>query len=178
MRSVRVDRLCGASLPAALVAAAILSVSLVPRAGAQRRVEAIDPGMSRDQVVTRLGGPASESHFGTFTYLFYENGCAVKCGIDDVVVLDKDVVTDAIFRAPNRTFTGVSSSPRELEPVPASHFTPEPIRASTSDDSAHRGGIVFEEPRAPAQPPRYTRIVPTHADSARLGLPSSSAAPH
>jgi hypothetical protein len=146
-------------------------------AAQQPRTVAIDPGMTRDQVVTRLGTPDTESHFGGFTYLFYENGCIVKCGIDDVVVLDKDIVTDAIFRSPKRVFTGVSSSPQGLPPIPASHFMPEPIRASTSDDSAHRGGIVFAEPRAPMQPPRYTRIIPTHADSARMGVGNRPVAP-
>jgi hypothetical protein len=141
-------------------------------------VISIDPGMTRDEVIARLGRPSSQSHFASFTYMFYENGCQ-SCGIDDVVVLDKDIVTDAIFRSPKRTFTGLSSSPQGLPPVPSNHFTPEPIRASTPEDSAHRGAIVFGEPRAPVQAPRYTRIVPNRADSARMAAGSSTTAtPH
>jgi len=138
----------------------------------------IDPGMTGEEVIARLGRPSTQSHFGSFTYLFFDNGCR-DCGIDDVVVLDKDIVTDAIFRSPKRVFTGVSSSPQGLPPVPSSHFTPEPLRASSGDDSTRRGAIVFAEPRAPAQPPRYTRIVPNHADSARMAAPSGAGdAPH
>jgi hypothetical protein len=165
------------SAPMGLVGLVLALGLTVGAADAQSApVVTVDPGMTRDQVVTRLGTPSGESHFGSYTYLFYENGCAIKCGIDDVVVLDKDIVADAIFRSPKRTFSGVSSSPEELPPVAAGHYTPEPIRASTSDDSAHRGGIVFAEPRTPLQPPRYVRIVPNHADSARLSShgPTSS----
>jgi hypothetical protein len=129
----------------------------------------IDPGMTREQVVVHLGTPDGESHAGSFTYLFYENGCAQKCGIDDLVVLERNTVTDAIFRSPKRTYTGASSSPEALLPVPTGHFLPEPIHASTPDDVAHRGGIVFMGPRPQARPPQFTRIVPNRADSARLG---------
>ncbi len=138
---------------------------------------AIDPGMTRDEVLARLGTPSGESHAGSFTYLFYDNGCAARCGVDDVVVLEKNIVTDAIFRSAKRTFTGVSSSPRALAPLAAGHSGPEALRASTADDSAHRGGIVFASRNPIAQPPRYVRIVPNRADSARMAQPSASAAP-
>ncbi len=137
---------------------------------------AIDPGMTRDEVVARLGTPSGESHAGSFTYLFYDNGCAARCGIDDVVVLERNIVTDAMFRSRKRAFTGVSSSPQELSAAPAGHVGPEPLRASTSDDSAHRGGIVFAQPHPIAQPPRYVRIIPNRADSARMAQPSAGGA--
>ncbi len=126
--------------------------------------------------MARLGTPSGESHAGSFTYLFYDNGCAARCGIDDVVVLERDIVTDAIFRSPKRAFTGVSSSPQELSAAPGDQFGPQPLRASTSDDSAHRGGIVFAQPHPIAQPPRYVRIIPNRADSARMAQPSAGAA--
>jgi hypothetical protein len=161
-------------------------VALAPHAGrAQTAVPSIDPGMTRDQVLTRLGEPSAESHWGSFTYLLYDNGCGQKCGIDDLVVLERNTVTDAIFRSPRRTFTGASSSPQALTPVSTAHFAPEPIRASSADDSMHRGGIVFMEPRAPLRPPQYVRITPNRADSARLAAghsgppaPDSATAPH
>jgi len=164
------------SIRAARSGLLVLALGLTASAArAQGSVAAIDPGMTREEVTARLGQPSEESHFGSFTYLFYDNGCARKCGIADVVVLDKNIVTDAIFRSPKRTFTGVSSSPQALPPVQLGRFTPEPIRAATADDSAHRGGIVFVEPRSPIQPPRYTRIVPNQADSAHMGATHSDA---
>ena len=78
----------------------------------------IDPGMTREQVVERLGEPASVRAQGKFTYLFYHNGCERTCGMSDLVVLDDGRVTDAIFRAPERHYTGASSSPVEKRGAP------------------------------------------------------------
>jgi hypothetical protein len=171
-----------------LGAAVLASVSVQAVSAQSQSVVTIDPGMTREQVFARLGTPNGESHFGSFTYLFYENGCVVKCGIDDVVVLEKDIVTDAVFRSPKRSFTGVSSPPVALPAVSAGQVPPTPLRAATSEDSAHPGGIVFAQPHAIPPPPRYTRIVPNRADSARMAAPSrpgesptptdSTAAPH
>lgn len=133
----------------------------------------IDPGMTKEQVIARLGMPSGERHSGGITHLYYENGCAVKCGIDDLVVLENDIVTDAIFHSPARAFSGVSSSPQPLPSVAISQFTPEPLRASTSADTARRGGIVFSQRYPIAQPSRYTRIVPNRADSAKMATQSS-----
>jgi hypothetical protein len=168
------------SVPAALattlacVLAGMLATGLAPRVvRAQGGSVVVDPGMTEAQVVTRLGEPSQTSHAGSFTYLFYDNECGRKCGMDDVVILERGIVTDAIFRSAKRTFTGASSSPRALPPVAPGHFAPEPIRASTPDDSTHRGGIVLMGPRPPAQPPRYIRVVPRRADSARMASSGS-----
>ncbi len=140
------------------------------KALAQSGAVSIDPGMTHEQVLTRLGSPSEERVTGSFDYMYYENNCGQKCGMDDLVILDNGIVTDAVFRSKERVFTGVSSSPHDLSPMPASHYAPAPIRAATAEDSAHRGGIVFA-PRAPAQPSQYARIVPNHADSARMASP-------
>jgi len=76
--------------------------------------KSIDPGMTQAQVVERLGQPDAMRSSGTFTYLFYRNGCVRQCGIDDVVMLDNDAVVDAVFRAPERAYTGKSSSPHAI----------------------------------------------------------------
>ena len=162
-------RVAFVSIALALVGPAALAQS--PKSGT------IDPGMTRDEVIARLGMPSGESNTGSFTYLFYDNGCAERCGMDDVVVLEKNIVTDAIFRSPKRVFTGVSSSPQELTPVAAGHTGPQSLRASTPEDSAHRGGIVFAQPHPIAQPPRYIRIIPNRADSARMAQPSAGGVP-
>jgi outer membrane protein assembly factor BamE (lipoprotein component of BamABCDE complex) len=75
---------------------------------------AIDPGMSKAQVVAKLGKPASERTRGEFTYLFYSNGMEKQVGMADIVTLQSDKVIDAVFRSPRRTYTGTSSSPRAI----------------------------------------------------------------
>jgi hypothetical protein len=94
-------------------AAVLFSISLAS-AGAAQKVASIDPGMSREQVVARLGEPLSAKSFERFTYLLYRNGCEKKCGMNDVVTLDSGKVVDAVFRSPSRRYTGTSSSPHML----------------------------------------------------------------
>jgi hypothetical protein len=74
----------------------------------------IDAGMPKAQVVARLGAPAFERTAGDAAYLFYQNGCERTCGMHDVVMLDKGVVVDAVFRSPKRQYSGTSSSPRMI----------------------------------------------------------------
>jgi hypothetical protein len=164
---------------AAAMATAVLGSAGPAQAQAPGKTLSVDPGMTRDQVVERLGEPSEESHTGSFTYLMYDNECGQKCGMDDLVILERGTVTDAIFRSGKRTYTGTSSSPRPLPPSPPAHFAPEPIRASTPADSVNRGGIVIMGPRPPARPSRYVRVTPNHADSARMasGSSGSPAAP-
>src|SRR5437870_5483966 len=74
----------------------------------------IDPGMTRQQVVAKLGDPLSDLTYGGHTYLLYKNGCEKKCGMNDLVVLDSGKVVDAVFRSPSRQYSGTSSSPRMI----------------------------------------------------------------
>lgn len=74
----------------------------------------IDPGMPKTQVIARLGAPALERTTGDATYLFYKNGCERTCGMNDVVLLDKGAVVDAVFRSEKRRYSGSSSSPRAI----------------------------------------------------------------
>lgn len=92
-----------------------LAVVVAPSVGAQQQVASIDPGMSRAQVIERLGQPLSARSFETFTYLLYRNGCEKKCGMNDLVVLDSGKVVDAVFRSPSRKYTGASSSPKMID---------------------------------------------------------------
>lgn len=78
----------------------------------------IDPGMSHDQVVATWGVPVAERHQGSWTYLYFRNGCEVSCGTFDVVFLDSGSVVDAIVRGPGHHYSGVSSSPAERKPEP------------------------------------------------------------
>ena len=71
----------------------------------------ISPGMPRAKVVAALGEPVTARVAEEYTYLFYRNDCGRSCGMNDLVVLRRDSVVDAIFRSASRHYTGTSSSP-------------------------------------------------------------------
>ena len=79
----------------------------------------IDPGMTREQVVAKLGEPLSARSFDGHTYLLYRNGCEKKCGMNDLVVLDSGKVVDAVFRSTSRKYSGTSSSPHMISQADA-----------------------------------------------------------
>jgi len=81
-----------------LAAALVFICSATPLL-AQGSVEA---GMSRAEVIARLGPPAAERSSGEDTYLFYQSACAPSCAANDLVVLRGGLVADAIFAAPSR----------------------------------------------------------------------------
>ena len=93
-----------------------LSLALAGALGAQAPAS-IDSGMTRAQVVERLGRPVGERAAGAFAYLFYRNGCERACGMSDLVVLHDDRVVDAVFRSATRRYTGTSSSPASAAPM-------------------------------------------------------------
>jgi hypothetical protein len=78
----------------------------------------VAPGMSRDDVVAEWGEPVAERAVGTWTYLYFRNGCEATCGTFDVVLLDGGQVVDAIVRGPGHNYAGTSSSPAGREGVP------------------------------------------------------------
>jgi hypothetical protein len=100
--------------------------------------QSIDPGMTKSQVIERLGAPAAERSSGAYTYLFYQNGRERTAGMSDLVIFQNGAVVDAIFRSAAREYTGSSSSPdgvmpansaasgeRLVMPVPASQPPPQ-----------------------------------------------------
>ena len=114
-------------LVASLVLA--LGVGIAPA----QATDTIDPGMSRDQVVARLGQPLSSRSYDGYTYLFYRNGCEKKCGMNDIVVLDGGKVVDAVFRSNKRHYSGTSSSPRMISAAEAKHGVAEAKPLKTSE---------------------------------------------
>ena len=89
----------------------------VAAAGAQgAAAQSIDPGMTKSQVIERLGAPHTERSSGAYTYLFYQNGVEYEAGMSDLVILQNDSVVDAIFRS-GRQYTGKSSSPEGVAPA-------------------------------------------------------------
>ncbi len=113
----KVPRLCSLAL-------ATLGMTFAARLGAQTTtVASIDPGMTREQVVAKLGEPLSTRSLNSVTYLFYKNGCEKTCGMNDLVTLDSGKVIDAVFRSPSRTYTGTSSSPKMISMAEAAKGT-------------------------------------------------------
>jgi hypothetical protein len=124
----------------------------------------VAPGMTRQQVVDILGRPASERHFGAHDYLLFDAGCSRKCG-DDLVILDHNLVVDAVIRSAGHTYTGAAAATTLTVNGAQRPATPT-ITAAAAGDSAHRSGMVFEGPRPPAKPPAYQTIVPKHDSAA------------
>jgi outer membrane protein assembly factor BamE (lipoprotein component of BamABCDE complex) len=91
---------------------------------AQGDTKTIAPGMTRAKVVEVLGQPATVRSVAEFTYLFYTNSCAQRCGMNDLVVLRGDSVVDAIFRSPSRHYSGTSSSPAPISSSDAARAKP------------------------------------------------------
>ena len=95
----------------------------------QQGDKTVSPGMSEAQVVAALGKPATLRTVGEQKYMFYANSCGRECGMNDLVILTRDSVVDAIFRSPDRRYTGTSSSPSAVPPRAAAKKTaPPPMR--------------------------------------------------
>jgi hypothetical protein len=142
------------------LALASLGMTLVfaGRAGAQTNVATIDPGMTREQVVAKLGEPLSSRSFNSVTYLFYKNGCEKTCGMNDLVTLDSGKVIDAVFRSPGRKYTGTSSSPRMISMAEAAKGTevpkpalkkPEPPKPEVKKAEPKKAEPKKAEPKKP-----------------------------
>lgn len=173
------------------LALALLCAIAAPSAAQAPR--SIDPGMSEAKVVERLGPADATRSAGDFKYLFYHNGCIKQCGMDDVVILQKDSVVDAMFRSADRSYTGKSSSPRAIPADVAARTRPgarevpsgEVVQAGTprdttaakpaSPDTTHATAKPDSAPKAETKPAPEKRIkhrsttkpAPTQPDSVR-----------
>ena len=143
---------------------------------------AIDAGMTREQVVARLGAPAAVRTSGVYTYLFFVNGCHRTCGTDDVVILEDGKVTDAIFRGLGRRYTGQSSSPVGV--VPAATLGARPARATGTprafdapEPSMVRPPEAQASQESDAAPPATPGAASRPALAAAATVPSAAPAP-
>jgi hypothetical protein len=99
--------------------AAILAIALLlppAAARAQADVMTIRPGMTQAEVVASWGKPLKSVTSGDYTYLFYANDCLQTCGGDDVVILERGQVVDAIARASYHAYDGIASSSPDRKP--------------------------------------------------------------
>jgi hypothetical protein len=137
----------------------------------------IDPGMTREQVVAKLGEPASVRTYDGHTYLHYKNGCEKTCGMSDLVVLDSGKVVDAVFRAAGRKYSGTSSSPRMISQAEAKRGSGggAPLALPSGEAKASEKAETKAEPApkktAPAKP-----TAPSTAPSKSSGAPAKTTA--
>jgi hypothetical protein len=78
----------------------------------------VRPGMTEAQVRAAWGPPSGTRARGEYTYLFFANACQPACGTQDVVILERGQVVDAVARAKGHRYDGVSSSPAGRVPSP------------------------------------------------------------
>ena len=156
---------------------ALLCAIAAPSAAQAPR--SIDPGMSEAKVVERLGEPDATRAAGDFKYLFYRNGCIRQCGMDDVVILQKDSVVDAMFRSADRSYSGKSSSPRAIPADVAARTRPgarevpsgEVVQAGAARDTAPSKAAAGDTAQAPAIGGERERgAVQAHLAAARIEL--------
>ena len=142
---------------------------LVAAAGSASAQSSIDPGMTKDQVIAKLGKPASEHSSGTSTYLYYANGEEKKVGMSDMVALEDGKVVDAVFRSPNRKYSGKSSSPAPVPTdvaiakgnggtMPEKHSAPMKM-----PETAHKAPETKKPAPPAAKAPEAKRAAPTTA---------------
>lgn len=163
---------------------------------AQTATGTIDPGMTQAQVIERLGKPATVRSYQGSTYLMYSNSCGKTCGMQDIVILDHDVVVDAVFRSPNRHYTGTSSSPEATkansrtqhnqplavpasppsQPTAAERVAPGVSHAPADSAKTSTSRVPADSAMTPAAaaPVPYGKPPTTPADSA---MPPAAAAP-
>lgn len=134
----------------------VLSTALliaIAAAGVQgAAAQSIDPGMTKSQVIERLGAPAAERTSGAYTYLFYQNGREYTVGMSDLVILQNNAVVDAIFRSAARQYSGRSSSPEGVMPA-NSAASGERLAMPVSNNAQP----VMPAPASPPPPPDSTR---------------------
>jgi hypothetical protein len=129
--------------PLFVIAIAVtIGLSLPVRPALAQAPVTIDSGMTRAQVVSRLGEPISSRTYREHTYMLYRNGCEQKCGMNDLVVLDSGRVVDAVFRSGARHYSGTSSSPHMIstadaaKDAKATHPTPLTVPAPPKKNPA------------------------------------------
>lgn len=153
----------------ALVASLLVAVARSASAQAS-----IDPGMTRDQVVAKLGKPASEHTSGTKTYLYYTNGQEKTVGMSDMVAIEDGKVVDAVFRSSSRRYTGTSSSPKPISAEAAivkggGKPSPKPMKLPPAPTKA----APKAAPKAPVKAPEVKKAAPP----AKVVTPPAKAVP-
>lgn len=140
----------------------------------------VRPGMTVEQVRGVFGAPATTRRAGEWTYLFFRNGCPIRCGSDDVVFLRDGRVVAAVLHAPGRRFAGPAASDAfptldaSSRAAPAENTSPGRVRGirveGSGNTAAGRGGaiIIRESPQAvPAATAPDTLVVDSAMNQSR-----------
>lgn len=130
-----------------LIASGVALLLAAPAAG-----QTVRAGMTLSEVRGTLGDPAAVRVAGDWTYLFYANGCPVRCGSDDVVFLRDGQVVSAVFRTRRRRFVGPAAA-SVLEGTPAAARAPRSRAPGTPPDREERTGAARDAGR-PGEPSR------------------------
>jgi hypothetical protein len=93
-----------------LTATLALAALALPFHAPLRAQAPVDTGLTRAQVIERLGPPAAERTAAGLTLLFYESACAPTCTTDDVVVLQGDRVVETLFQEIPRAYVQDTTS--------------------------------------------------------------------
>ncbi len=129
---------------------------------AQDKSKTVSPGMSESQVVNVLGQPATKRKNGDRTFLFYANSCGKSCGVNDLVILTRDSVSDAIFRSPDRHYTGTSSSPESVSAKAAAQSAPASAPVRMKPPARPSDASPSIPVSAPTMPPATSSPTPQH----------------
>lgn len=137
----------------------------------------ISPGMTRSQVIAVLGEPATARTASEYSYLFYVNACGKACGMHDLVILRGDSVVDAIFRSPDRHYTGASSSPGPILPRTATKPAPKqravPVHKDAKDSTAKAAKAVAASSKSTSTPAIKQINPPKEANDVRPSIPAN-----
>ena len=133
---------------------------------AQQAARTVSPGMNKEQVIAALGSPVTTRAANEFTYVFYKNTCGKACGMNDLVVLRSDSVVDAIFRSPDRHYTGTSSSPAPVPPRVAA-------RKKSRDAGEPMAMPAKVRTKPAANTPPVPRMKPGPPNDTRPSIPSN-----
>jgi hypothetical protein len=138
---------------------------------AQQADNVVSPGMTRAQVVAALGAPATQRTASEFTYMFYPNACGRECGMNDLVILKHDSVSDAIFRSPNRHYTGTSSSPEQVTPEVAPRRPRPAAKPMTTRDTTTAKPAAAAAKAEPAKAGTTQLKPPSKANDTKPSIP-------
>jgi outer membrane protein assembly factor BamE (lipoprotein component of BamABCDE complex) len=175
----------------------LLFLAFAGTARVSRAQATIDPGMTKAQVIEKLGKPVTQRTTGTSTFLFYRNGEERKVGMNDIVTLESDKVTDAVFRSRARKYSGTSSSPSAISsataiktgktastpplkiaaPTPAAAATPKPATKALPAAAAKAQDVARPMPQARSAIREKEKEAATKAAEPRPADPAAATDP-
>jgi len=157
----------------ALSLSALALVCSLASTGLGQSIVSIDSGMSKADVIEKLGQPLWARTYGSSTFLAYPNGCEKSCGTQDMVILQDDHVVDAIFRSPAHRYSGKSSSPRMISAADARSVARSKGDTSSAVPAPSTPSVAASKAAPPPAPQKALAIT---APAKSVAAPSKAAA--